>query len=217
MILDATALLLLLNDQTPAPKHPETQEEITDAHERVKALVEQITAAGQKVVIAAPVLAELMVRAENAESEYMKEFSNSSRFRLAPFDHKAAIEHAMYTREALKTGDKRGGINDDWGKVKFDRQIIAIARSLAINKICTDDENLEKHAKKQNIDVVHIYDIQLLQQDNLFPEPEAEAQPEQQPIAESLRQAEQKPEPIQPTQTNEKGGAVVETAPPSPR
>jgi hypothetical protein len=49
-------------------------------------------------------------------------------FYVVPFDTLAAIELAVMTRNALAAGDKRAGSKESWAKVKFDRQIAAIAR-----------------------------------------------------------------------------------------
>ncbi|MDR3736391.1 MAG: hypothetical protein P4L10_12750 [Acidobacteriaceae bacterium] len=161
MVLDATALLLLLNDKTSPPRNPLTNEPIVDAHERVVALVNELTAKGERVIIAAPVLAELLVRAENAASGYMAEFGSTSRFRMVSFDQKAAIEHSLVTRKAIDEGDKFGGVPESWIKVKFDRQIVAIAMAAGAHTICTDDKGLRVHAENQGLNVLGIADLKL--------------------------------------------------------
>ena len=60
---------------------------------------------------------------------------NTSTFSIArhgskscPFGTRAAVEAAAAHREAMLAGDKREGSSASWAKVKFDRQIVAIAK-----------------------------------------------------------------------------------------
>jgi hypothetical protein len=65
------------------------------------------------------------------------------------------------TRAALATGDKKGGSNEPWAKVKFDRQIVAIARVLQATTIYTDDENLAATANTVGISTLGLADLPL--------------------------------------------------------
>jgi hypothetical protein len=47
------------------------------------------------------------------------------------------------TSAAIKAGDKLGGVTAGWQKVKFDRQIIAIARVQGANRIYSHDPDLK--------------------------------------------------------------------------
>jgi hypothetical protein len=76
-----------------------------------------------------------------------------------PFDELSAIELAILTRNALDEGDKRGGSVDPWGKVKFDRQIIAIARVRQATVIYTDDRGLRRLAARLNIPAIGIAEM----------------------------------------------------------
>jgi hypothetical protein len=51
---------------------------------------------------------------------------------FASFGTRAAVEAAERHREAVRNNDKKEG-TESWTKVKFDRQIIAIARSKALS------------------------------------------------------------------------------------
>lgn len=73
------------------------------------------------------------------------------------------------TREAAEAGDKKSGSEQPWQKVKFDRQIIAIARVVGASKIYSDDENLAKFAKRIGIEVISIWDLPIPENaENLF-------------------------------------------------
>jgi hypothetical protein len=168
VLLDATALLLLLNDQTPPPRDPDTNELITDAHERMEALSIELSEQNEQILIASPVLAELLVKADAAGPGYVTEFRNSARFKMCAFDQKAAIEHAIYTRKALEEGDKNGGVPEPWAKVKFDRQIVALAVAEGVRIIYSDDKGLKAHAEQQGLTVITTAELKLNKQPNLF-------------------------------------------------
>ncbi len=77
-------------------------------------------------------------------------------FRVAEFGERAAVEAAALTRDAIAGGDKRGATPEaDWGKVKFDRQIIAIARVVGAVTIYTNDGQLARHAKAVGIAAIN--------------------------------------------------------------
>jgi hypothetical protein len=80
-------------------------------------------------------------------------------FRVAEFGERAAVEAAALTRDALATGAKgaKFGVTPDanWAKVKFDRQIVAIARVTGATCIYTTDDQLARHAKAVGIDAIH--------------------------------------------------------------
>jgi predicted nucleic acid-binding protein len=165
ILLDATALLLLINEKTSGPSHPETHKPITDAHERIEYAVNQARERGEQIIIAAPVLAELLVRAENAASPYVDLFNKSAHFRPVPFDQKAAITHAEYTRKAIETGEER---TESKCKVKFDRQIVAIAKAEGAGTIYTDDDGLARHAIAQGLIAIRTHEIVMDKQPELF-------------------------------------------------
>jgi predicted nucleic acid-binding protein len=130
---------------------------ISHAKERVDGLVAQLAADKNKIVIPTPVLAELLVRSDpNDRAGLIARFSRSAHFRVEDFDQRAAIELADIEKRALDGGDKRDGVQGPWTKVRFDRQIVAIAIVVGANTIYTDDGNLAAHAFKRGIRAVSI-------------------------------------------------------------
>jgi hypothetical protein len=71
---------------------------------------------------------KILVRAGDAGPEYLDILNKSASFRIVPFDQRAAVEVAAALREAIDAGYKKGGTQSPWAKVKFDRQIVAIAK-----------------------------------------------------------------------------------------
>jgi len=68
---------------------------------------------------------------------------------------------AAATRKAIDAGDKRGGSRSAWSKVKFDRQIIAIAKVERASAIYSDDIHIGQFLKNSEIDVVRVGDLPL--------------------------------------------------------
>jgi hypothetical protein len=84
-----------------------------------------------------------------------------------PFDTIAAVEAALMTRAALSTGDKRGGLGAPWAKVKFDRQIVAIAKVARATMIYSDDADVRTLAAAENIPVIGLAELPLPAQPEL--------------------------------------------------
>ena len=111
------------------------------------------------VIVPAPALSEVLVHADDAASRYLDILSNTARFRIAPFDERAAIELAVMTRDALGAGDLRAGTKATRAKLKFDRQIIAIARTEGCKTIYSDDEDIARLADTMALTVIPIYKL----------------------------------------------------------
>jgi hypothetical protein len=94
----------------------------------------------------------------------------SSAFRIGAFDTRAAIELAQMTNASLTTRRERREAGDaPWSKIRFDRQIVAIAKVYSATTIYSDDENLITFAEQQGIPSVRIRDL---------PIPESARQPQ---------------------------------------
>ncbi len=168
ILVDSTSLALLINPDANPPTDPNTGEPVKFAKERIELLIASLTPQ-DTLVVPTPVLAEVLVKAEDGGPELLQQISDLSRIRIVPFDTKAAIETAYMTREATQAGDKRSGSSQPWQKVKFDRQIVAIARSVGASKIYSDDEDMAKFAKKIGIEVTSTWDLPVPENaENLF-------------------------------------------------
>ena len=122
---------------------------------RIDYLVETIQKSNERIVVPTPVLSELLVHAGDAGPKYLDIISRSKFFRIAEFGTRAAVEAAVLTREAIAKGDKRGAApGAEWTKVKFDRQIVAIARAEGATTIYTNDSQLARHAEEIGIRAV---------------------------------------------------------------
>lgn len=113
------------------------------------------------MIVPTPVLGEILVRASDAGPAYLDALKSSARFRLQPFDVRAAVEVAQMTREAIESGDKKRGSSSPWHKIKFDQQIVAIARTEGATVIYSDDDDIRRLARRLGIDVIGIADLAL--------------------------------------------------------
>lgn len=123
-------------------------------------------------MIPTPVLSEMMVRADSAGSEYYRQLNNTSRFKIAPFDARAAIEAGLTQSAAIKAGDKRSGLDGPWAKIKFDRQIVAISAVQHADEIISDDNGLRNLAASFNIPSISVIDLPIpgsTAQQDMFP------------------------------------------------
>jgi hypothetical protein len=108
-------------------------------------------------------ISELVWLAGKAGPNYVSVFNkHGSVFRIADFDQRAAIELAMMNAaDKGKTGGIRAGSTASMAKVKFDRQIVAIAKVNKVATIYSDDEDLRTFAEANNIEVVRLLEMPL--------------------------------------------------------
>jgi predicted nucleic acid-binding protein len=128
---------------------------------RVDHLVSTIQNKKDRIVIPTPALAELLVGAGLASSQYLRIIHESKFFRIEPFGERAAIEVAAMTRAAITQGNKRGAASADapWAKVQIDRQIVAISRVVNARAIYSNDSDLVDLAIEQGISAYKLEDL----------------------------------------------------------
>jgi hypothetical protein len=168
LAVDSSALALLINPAANPPDDPETGAPLTHARERVEFFIQSLTAA-DTLIIPTPALAEVLLRVGDGAPALLEALGGMARVRIRPFGELAAIETAVMTREAIEAGDKRGGSDAAWQKVKVDRQIIAVARAEGASKIYADDRGLISFAKRLGMEVFSTWDLPLPEaESNLF-------------------------------------------------
>ena len=139
--------------------------------ERVAYLTATMDVSNDTIGVPTPAMAEVLVRSGTARSKYVSVLSDTWKFQILPFDSRAAIEAADLIA-AIKSNKEKW---DTWAKVKFDIQIVSIAKAEAATIIYSDDKDIENYAKRFNIRVVRICDLPL-------PPPETETPIESGPI-----------------------------------
>lgn len=136
-----------------------TGKPIKHAKERINALIERIAADDDVIIIPAPVLSEVIVKIPNKADELVKRIKSSPWFKVEAFDAAAAIELGLRTARAMAAGDKREGLQADWTKVKFDRQIVSIAMVVNATEIISDDRDIAAIGQRWNFPVRSVEDL----------------------------------------------------------
>jgi hypothetical protein len=157
VVFDTSVLLLAIHPEAAPPIDPETGKPMEYARQRVDYLVRELQKTHSKVVIPSPALSELLVHAGLAVNEYVA-MLNQAPFRIDSFDTRAAIECAETIR---KYGSKGTGKENTRTKVKFDRQIMAIAQVCRAEAIYSDDSDIYRYAQNTGISVVRSYELDL--------------------------------------------------------
>jgi hypothetical protein len=161
VVIDATALLLMLRPGTPVPNGPNGVP-IDRPKDRIDFLVQQLDKAKTKIIIPTPALSEALVRAGAvASQQIIDHLQRFSVFSIESFDTRAAVEVATMSRESLAKGKKRGGAGGTWAKVKYDRQIVAIAKVNGATTIYSDDGDIKTLGTRAKINVVSLADLPL--------------------------------------------------------
>lgn len=182
---DSSMLLLYLDPECSAPSEPDAEgkhQPVPDAHDRVAYLVEQLESKKASIIVPTPVLSEVLSGAGAARDSWLDQLQRSARFRIAPFCTLSAIELAEIERQARQKGGKKGPTPDSaYQKVKFDRQIVAIARVNQAEAIYGNDGDMRAHAELAGIPYYRCNDLAKRPQDSqtelqlTAPDPEDEA------------------------------------------
>jgi hypothetical protein len=161
VVLDATMLTLLINPDSGVPLDSATNKPVESIKERIAHFVEQHEKAKTKIGIPTPALSEVLVRAGSAAVATVEKIKSFAVFEILPFDEICAIEVALMTKNAIDQGTKKSGSDEPWAKVKYDRQIMAIARVRRATAIYTDDKNLKALAISLGVAAISISDLPL--------------------------------------------------------
>ncbi|NVD96752.1 hypothetical protein [Massilia sp. BJB1822] len=134
VLFDASILIKLLDPRTSGKQQ-----------DKLDYLLDCLQKSRTKILIPTPALAELYVK---APPEVMALFKGRSAFLIVPFDEKAALEWSLQVKDAVLSQRKKGIQADtSWRKIKFDHQIIAIAKVNRTNTIYSEDTGLCKLAR----------------------------------------------------------------------
>jgi len=138
------SFLILAFDEKVAASHSSPR-----LDERMMLFRTEIQKTKTKVLIPTPALSEFLVRADAGILEYL---NNSAFFKIVPFDERAAIEAADMTKAAIRESDKKDPVvAATWAKIKFDRQIVAVAKVEGAHAIYSTDPDVCRHAQRAGI------------------------------------------------------------------
>jgi len=161
VVFDATMLMLLIRPESGRPIDSSNGKPVDHVSERIAFFVEQHDKLKTRIGLPTPALSEVLVRSGPAAVRIVEKIKELAVFEILPFDELCAIELAIMTRNAIDAGDKKSGSTEIWNKVKFDRQILAIARVRQATALYTDDAGLRKLASALELNVFGISDLEL--------------------------------------------------------
>lgn len=186
VVIDATFLMLFFRPDVPVPAVGGAKVDLPK--ERIEFLIQSLEKARTRIIVPTPALSEILVRAgPTASQEIVERLNKLAVFRVESFDAMAAIEVAAMTRGAMdSTGKKRGNATGPWAKIKYDRQIVAIAKVHRATTIYSDDSDIRSIATAEDIPVIGLAELPLPEesrQGDLFKHQEVEDEPvpEQEP------------------------------------
>ena len=183
VVIDATILMLFFRPDVPVPAAPGGGK-IDLVTERIDYLIQTLEKARTKIIVPTPVLSEILVRAgSSASQEIVEKLNRMAAFRVESFDARAAIEVAAMTRDALAVGTKgkkKATPADTYAKIKYDRQIVAIAKVTRATAIYSDDGHIRTIAALEDIPVIGLSELPIPDsalQPDLFRHAEVEDDP----------------------------------------
>ena len=190
VVFDANFLILAFD------KNAASKESWPRLQERIDMLLSDLGKARNKILIPTPALSEFLTKADPG---ILQIIHISAGFKIAPFDERAAIEAAIMTKDAIRRSNKKDPVvAATWAKVKFDRQIVAIAKVEGVDPICSTDPDIERHARRVGIECLGIPDLPI-------PPPVQEKLPYESPQAEATHDLATSPEEKQAMDENTDG------------
>jgi len=161
VVFDATMLSLMLRPNSRAPLDSATGLPVEHADLRIADLVRRLQRSKTVIIVPTPALSEILIKSGAGGPGILQTIQRSPAFRIEGFDIRAAVELAQMTNETASGADKRAAIAAPWAKIKFDRQIVAIARVHRATHIYTDDLQLIGFASLNDIECVKLADLPL--------------------------------------------------------
>lgn len=165
VVLDATFLMLLFNPSAAVPGDKKGVP-VPDAIQRINLLISELSSSKRPILIPTPALSEVLVRSRDQVTDFISRIEKYAVFEIVPFDQMAAIEVALIAREEL--GKKRPDAATTYAKVKYDRQIVAIAKVRQASVIYSDDDGVAALGARLDIKVKKLSDLPLPDQTELF-------------------------------------------------
>jgi len=159
--IDNTFLSLMLHPRAKPPKDPATGKPVERIGDRIEKLQEDLDSESERIILPTPVLSEFLILAGRDGPGYLEELSGMKNILVKPFDQVAAIELAAVEVEDRLREGKRAGSASPWAKLRFDRQIVAIAKTNGARRIYSDDEDVMKFARRLGIEVIRTWELPL--------------------------------------------------------
>lgn len=132
---------------------------VTMPKERVAGLVEELEKIGATIIVSTPAMSELMIRSGvQAAQAWLAIMNKSKVFKVVPFDVKSAIEVAMMAGHAVKGENGKDPDQGTYAKLKYDRQIVAVAHTEGATVFYSDDGRQRTLAQRAGMTVKGLAD-----------------------------------------------------------
>ena len=118
--------------------------------EAVSKLIQALSSENAKVVVPTPALAQVLTHSPTKAEGWMRTLNTYSCFQVRPFDDKASFELTQILGESVS------GLRDI---LRFDRQIVAIAKVYAVSVLYADDEQVNQFAEQCGIHAKRLKDL----------------------------------------------------------
>lgn len=150
ILVDANFIVAYISPKTTA-----------DDRARIDNFIERAEKSKSKVVFPMPAIAEFLVRADLAGVDFLNRLDKKTFLVMADFNRAAAFELSQIDRAALNVGDKRDETEAPWQKIKVDRQIIAIGKSLGAMLVISGDVSVRNNALRVGMQGMTIQELEL--------------------------------------------------------
>jgi predicted nucleic acid-binding protein len=118
--------------------------------EAVSKLIQALSSENAKVVVPTPALAQVLTHSPTKAEGWMRTLNTHSCFQVRPFDDKASFELTQILGESVS------GLRDI---LRFDRQIVAIAKVYGVSVVYADDEQVTQFAGECGIHAKRLKDL----------------------------------------------------------
>jgi predicted nucleic acid-binding protein len=147
---DASFLVFLFNRRSGSS--------VDHAADRVDGLIESLSNKKARIIIPTPALTEVLMAGKFTVQVYIEKLKEFGAFQIRAYDERAAIELAAWY-VATKKNNKNRAKQSPWNKIKFDRQIVAIAKTQGVSAVYSDDEQLCQFARECGMDAYGLADL----------------------------------------------------------
>lgn len=160
VVLDSSILISAF-DPSAAPAPDLEGKAVSYAVERIQYFVDSSAHHDRQILLPTPVIAELL-SASNVEEDALTEaLIGNSAFLIAGYDQRAAIINAQMNKNATASGNLKAGSEQPRQIVKFDRQILAIAKLHGASAVYCGDKNMAAHARHYGLSPLCAVDMEL--------------------------------------------------------
>ena len=116
----------------------------------ISKLIQRLSGENAKVIIPTPALAQVLTHSPMKAEDWMHTLNTCSCFQVRPFDDKASFELAQLLGESVS------GLRDI---LRFDRQIVAIAKVYRVSVLYAEDEQVTQFAEECGIPAKRLKDL----------------------------------------------------------